>query len=188
MNERCALRKTAAIFLMLVLLFNIGGYRVAIYFVQEQADLELESRLDQSDYEESQLIEIEVALNMPYQERFTEFERHYGEIEIDGKAYTYVKRKIQGDKVIFKCIPNESKEQLQTIENDLAQSNSGREGSNRTPTFLKITMTEFEQQVIANLTAPGFEIDNNISTDLLIHIPESPADLPYHPPKSSLLA
>ena len=126
MNERCALRKTAAIFLMLVLLFNIGGYRVAIHFVQEQADLELEFRLDQSDYEESQLIEIEVALNMPYQERFTEFERHYGEIEIDGKAYTYVKRKIQGDKVIFKCIPNESREQLQTIENDLAQSNSGR--------------------------------------------------------------
>jgi hypothetical protein len=187
-NERCALRKTAAIFLMLVLLFNIGGYRVAIYFVQEQADLQLESRLDQSDYEEAQLIEIEVALNMPYQERFTEFERHYGEIEIDGKAYTYVKRKIQGDKVIFKCIPNESKEQLQTIEDGLAQSNSGMDGSKRTPTFLKITMTEFEQQLIANLNSPAFEVDNKTSTDLLIHIPESPADLPYHPPKSTRTA
>lgn len=173
---------------MMVLLFNIGGYRVAIYFVQEQANLKLESRLDQSDYDEKQLIEIEVALNMPYQERFTEFERHYGEIEIDGKAYTYVKRKIQGDRVIFKCIPNESKEQLQTIADDMAKSNSGSDGSNRTPAFLKITMTEFEQQVIANLTAPGFDIENKISTDLLIHIPESPADLPYHPPKSSWLA
>lgn len=133
---------------MLVLLFNIGGYRVAIHFVQEQADLELESRLDQSDYEESQLIEIEVALNMPYQERFTDFERHYGEIEIDGKSYTYVKRKIQGDVVIFKCIANESKEKLQSLQNDLAKANTGIDMNNSQQKhhnlLVKNSLSEFE--------------------------------------------
>jgi hypothetical protein len=110
---------------MIILLFNIGGYRLAINFLQNRSDQRLEASIDNKEYDESRLIEIKVALNMPYQERFTDFERHYGEIEIDGKSYTYVKRKIQGDVVIFKCIANESKEQLQSLQNDLAKANTG---------------------------------------------------------------
>ena len=92
--------------------------------MQDHADRRLESRIDNSDYDESQLVEISVSMDMPYQQRFTDYERHYGEIEIDGKSYTYVKRKIAGDVVIFKCIPNQSKQELTRIKNDFARANS----------------------------------------------------------------
>ncbi len=98
-----------------------------ISVLQDVADQKLESRIDNLQYDESQLIEITVAMNLPYQERFTDFERHYGEIQIDGKSYTYVKRKIAGDVVIFKCIANTSKQELTDIKNDLARANSAIE-------------------------------------------------------------
>ncbi|MBL7708693.1 MAG: hypothetical protein JNJ86_06450, partial [Chitinophagaceae bacterium] len=90
------MRKIIAILLIFILLFNIGGYRIVIALMQDRADQKLESLLDKSEYDESQLVEIKVSMNMPYQQRFTEYERHYGEIEIDGVAYTYVKKKIEG--------------------------------------------------------------------------------------------
>ncbi len=118
------MRKIAAIFLMLILLFNLGGYRLVLSIMQQQSDNRLESLLDQNEYDESQLIEIKVAMNLPYQQRYTDFERHYGEIEIEGKVYSYVKMKVEGDYVIFKCIPNEQKQQLINIEDGLAKANS----------------------------------------------------------------
>lgn len=118
------MRKTAAILLFILLFFNWYGYRIAISLLQKNADHQLESLIDNNEYKESELIEIRVALNMPYQERYTDFERHYGEITVDGKIYTYVKRKIEGDMLVLKCIANHSKQQLRSSADDFAKSNS----------------------------------------------------------------
>ena len=123
--------------------------------MQQKADNKLEAQLDNSDYDESQLIEIRVAMNMPYQQRYTEFERHYGEIEIDGKAYTYVKRKIEGDVLILKCIANQSKQESKIIKNDLAKANSNADmdhsGKNSPQkSFAKNSLGEYDDQFITN--------------------------------------
>lgn len=115
---------------MVILAFNLCGYRFVISMLQTKADARLEARIDNSDYDESQLIEMRVPLNMAYQTRYTEFERHYGEITIDGKAYTYVKRKIEGDVLVLKCIANESKQQLKKTAENLAKSNTGQDQEN----------------------------------------------------------
>jgi hypothetical protein len=93
--------------------------------IAENADQQLELRLDNNDYHESQLIEIRVALNMPYQNEQAEFERHYGEMEVNGKYYTYVKRKIENGFLILKCIPNNSKEQIKAAGNDYFKMTNG---------------------------------------------------------------
>lgn len=116
--------------MLLILAFNFCGYRLVISLLQKRVDVKLEAKIDNSDYNEAQLIEIRVSLNMPYQERYTDFERHYGEINIDGKLYTYVKRKIEGNVLVLKCIANESKQQLKQTANDLAKSNTGQEQDN----------------------------------------------------------
>jgi hypothetical protein len=110
---------------MLVFLFNLLGYQFLISFLQQKADVKLESRIDNNEYDDAQLVEMRVSLNMPYQQRYTAFERHYGEINIDGKIYTYVKRKIEGDVLILKCIPNELKQQLKEKSGDITKSNTG---------------------------------------------------------------
>lgn len=91
----------------------------------ENADQQLELRLDNNDYDESQLIEIRVALNVPYQNDQADFERHYGEMEINGKYYAYVKRKIENGYLVLKCIPNNSKEEIKAAGHDYYKMTNG---------------------------------------------------------------
>jgi hypothetical protein len=119
------LKKTAAILLIALLSFNWIGYKLVINYLQKKADHQLEARIDLNDYDESQLLEIRVALNMPYQNTWTEFERQYGEIQIEGNYYTYVKRKIEDGWLILKCIPNAKKQELKNKSNDIFKINNG---------------------------------------------------------------
>lgn len=111
--------------MILLLFFNWYGYRIMISAMTKDADRRLESQLDNNDYAESDLLEMRVAINMPYQTSQMEFERHYGEIEIDGKYYTYVKRKIEDGFLILKCIPNSSKEKIKAAGNDFFKMANG---------------------------------------------------------------
>lgn len=113
-----ALKKIAAILLLGILFFNWFGYRLLADILQQHADIKLEARLDQNDYDESQLFEMRVMLNLPYQTNWADFERVDGEIEIDGIHYKYVKRKVQDGQLVLLCLPNEAKMRLQTARDD----------------------------------------------------------------------
>lgn len=119
------MKKLAAILLIAILFFNWYGYRIVTSLLTRDADKQLELRLDNNDYDEAQLIEIKVPLNMPYQNEQADFERHYGEMEVDGKYYTYVKRKVENGYLILKCIPNNTKEQIKAAGNDYFKMTNG---------------------------------------------------------------
>lgn len=157
--------------------------------MQDRADQKLETLLDNSEYDESQLVEIKVSMNMPYQQRFTEYERHYGEIEIDGVAYTYVKKKIEGDVVTFKCIANQSKQQLKDMDHNIAKSNSAADVNQPGPakqqpsTFAKKLLNEYDDQFMFGLlkiqTSQSLTHTNNYQFSL----PSLAAPVPHQPPK-----
>lgn len=119
------LKKIATILLMSLLAFNWFGYKLVINYLQNKADRQLESRIDINDYNESQLIEIRVALDMPYQTDRPDFERHYGEISINGKIYTYVKRKVVDGYLILKCLPNTAKQNIKNADDRMFKANNG---------------------------------------------------------------
>lgn len=96
-----------------------------ISYLQKKADHQLEARIDVNDYDESQLMEIRVALNMPYQNNSSDFERQYGEIQIDGKYYTYVKSKVEDGYLVLQCIPNAAKQKIKSADNFLFSVNNG---------------------------------------------------------------
>jgi len=118
-------KKVAAILLICLLMFNWYGYRFVTNYLQQKADRQLEARIDLNNYDESQLIEIRVALDMPYQNDQSNFERHYGEININGKIYTYVKRKVENGYLVLKCISNTAKQDIRTADNILFNANNG---------------------------------------------------------------
>lgn len=118
------MRKLAAILLVFIFFFNLLGYQFVFSILQTKADQKLEALIDNNEYNDAELIELRVQLDMPYQYRFTDFERHYGQVTIDGKEYTYVKRKVEGDVLILKCIPNTSKTALKSIAADITKANS----------------------------------------------------------------
>ncbi|HET9823873.1 MAG TPA: hypothetical protein VFP87_00995 [Chitinophagaceae bacterium] len=165
------MRKVAAISLICLLLFNWYGYRFVTNYFKKKADKQLEARIDVNDYNEAQLIEIRVPLNMPYQNNSSEFERHYGEIEVNGKLYTYVKRKIEDGVLILKCIPNTEKQNLKNADNILFTANNGldqeQSGKNNSPltNIVKTLLGEYDaQQQNYDLSGSQSEIKNPLHT------------------------
>jgi hypothetical protein len=165
------LRKVAAILLIALLVFNWYGYRFVTNYLQKKADKQLQARIDVNDYNESQLIEIRVPLNMPYQNNSSEFERHYGEIEISGKIYTYVKRKIEDGTLILKCLPNTEKQNIKTADNILFTVNNGLDqehnGKNNSPlsNIFKTLLGEYvNQQQEYDVTGLQHLIENPFNT------------------------
>ncbi len=144
------MKKTAAIFLLLLMLFNAVGYRFVFSYLDTIATENLDASIDAGDYAEEGLIEISVPLNMPYQERYTEFERKYGEITLEGKVYAYVKMKIEGDKMILKCIANYEKQELKNDFANLVKANGSQDmentGKKHTLSFSKIFSTDYEDR------------------------------------------
>jgi hypothetical protein len=87
---------------------------------------------------------------MPYQNNSSEFERHYGEIEINGKIYTYVKRKIEDGTLILECLPNAEKQNIKAADNILFTANNGLDqehsGKNNSPltNIVKTLLGEYD--------------------------------------------
>ena len=161
----------------MLLLFNWFGYRLVVNYLQQKADRQLEARIDLKDYDESQLIEMRVDLNLPYQTTRADFERYYGEIEINGKYYTYVKRKIEDGQLILKCLPNTNKEILKSNEATLFKATHGIDQDNsKVPApFVKIIKSMLDDY-LANKTSFQLQALNvlhktslSVTTSSLLH-------------------
>lgn len=150
--------------LITLLLFNWLGYRLVTGYLQQHADQQLEARIDAHHYDDAELIEIKVALNLPYQSVNTSFERHYGEMEIDGKYYTYVKRKIEDGYLVLKCIPNHGKESINNSANTYFKTTNGiggdQEKASSSPSvkIVKTFTADFDNdQLLVKLSYPAVQ-------------------------------
>ncbi|MBC7830219.1 MAG: hypothetical protein H7122_20920 [Chitinophagaceae bacterium] len=183
------MKRFAAILLLCLLLFNWFGYRILSGYYEQQADLALEQKLDNSEYDETQLIEIKVPLKLPYQNSRKEFERFDGEVEVDGIHYKYVKRAVYNDSLVLLCLPNEGKMKLQSaredffkLVNDLQhpsqnKKSDGNSGSVKNP--IADYYTAHNNWLIPKLTALHYQFHVNnssfYSTDFTVS-PEQPPE------------
>lgn len=142
-------KKILTILLLVVLLFNVTGYRLLIATLEKKATEKLEAVINTGKYNESGLIEIKIPLNMPYYSD-KDYEAAYGETVYEGKLYRYVKRKIIGNTLHLLCIPHHKKNDLVSFKNKVTESMVGNEAENnpeRGPltSLVKIFQTEFLQ-------------------------------------------
>ena len=136
-----------------LLFFNWYGYRIVSDFLQERSDVQMEARLDNNDYNEAELIEIRIPINLPYHDDWKEFERYDGEAEINGIHYKYVKRKVEKGELVLMCLPNNERQLLQTardnffkLVNDLQQPDSGKKSDNGNSNSFKSLFSEYQQE------------------------------------------
>ena len=106
------MRKLASIFFLIVLLFNLAGYSFLFQFLMAKADTQAVAQLDETLYNDNDLLEVKMPLNMPYITGSNSFERVDGQLEYGGVHYNYVKRKVSRDTVYILCLPNVSKTRL----------------------------------------------------------------------------
>jgi hypothetical protein len=183
-------RKLSSAILIFILLFNLFGYRFVADYIQAKNDKQLEARLDDNRFDNSQLIELKVPINLPYQTTWSDFERYNGEVEINGILYKYVKRKVVNDTLVLLCIPNHEKMDLRDAKNDffkntndLAQSNGSKKSDNSKAVDFKKLVTEYDQH--SNLlSARKANYDQRIFgyTKLVVNLPSSPHISPEQPP------
>ncbi len=122
------------------------------------ANQSLETALDKNDFNEEDLISIKTPINLPYYNNSSVFTRAYGEVEMNGVLYKYVKSRIYNDSLEMLCIPHTSKQQLLNSKDNFAnaifdlQKDASKKssGSNKNMSFLKL-LGEYENSVAWSL-------------------------------------
>jgi hypothetical protein len=189
----CILKKITALFIIILFLFNLFGYRIVVDYMQQKADAQLEASLDNNAYDDSQLIELKVPINVPYQTNWSAYQRFDGEVEVNGVLYKYVKRKVVNDTLYVMCIPNTKKMHLQSakddffkISNDLLQNNSSKKSDNSKSNLAKVQLSDYIQY-LSSINRISFS--NNQACWLPVKFqktPSSPHVSPEQPPDSNI--
>jgi hypothetical protein len=183
-------RQIASAILMCILLFNLVGYRFVADYMQQKSDAQLEARLDKDQYEESQLVELKIPINLPYQTSWSAYVRYDGEIQLDGISYKYVSRKLSNDTLYIKCIPNTNKMHLETAKdnffknnNDIAQNSGSKKSDNSKSIALKKLLSEYNEHFFLFSSSVFFSIQQTFGLKpvervvTFAHIsPEQPPD------------
>jgi hypothetical protein len=127
------LRKYVSIVFLLILLFNMAGYRAWFYYAEKKADLAMEDRLDKNQYNEKELVALTIPLYNPYQLEQKTFERIDGEISFGGKTYKYVKRKIADGNLVLLCIPAAHKMMMKEGKTSYGNAVNDMTGNGKSP-------------------------------------------------------
>jgi hypothetical protein len=183
------LKKIISILLILVFLFNLVGYRFVTEYLQHRADKQLSNQLDRNIFDETQLVEIKVPLNLPYQSNWAAYQRYDGALELGGVLYQYVKRKVSNDTLYLLCIPNMKKMRLETAKNELFKltiefnqnDNAAKSGNSRVISF-KSLQGEYDDYSFA--IRPCFSIELNTCWPVLQeeNLISTPRPSPEQPP------
>jgi len=154
-------KKTVAILLLTVYLFNLCGYPVVFHYFIQQSESVFVQQLDANEYDDNDLVQISIPLHLPYMQNSGHYERVNGTFEDNGTQYNYVKRKVHNDTLYIMCLPNKEKTQLVNEKlryangaNDVAGTKKAKESSAK-----KINVSTEYNQLIAQ---HNFEISSTV--------------------------
>lgn len=184
------LKKLTAISFLLLLVFNLLGYQFLFYYAQQQSDKQLEASLDKALYNEADLITIKVPLSIPYQIDRNDFERVDGEINLNGKIYKYVKRKVTEGQLVLLCLPDRHKMQLETAKgdffknvSDVAPNNGSKKSEKSKACSFTNILSEYEPQHSGYATIT-FSLNNTYhKSRYLLQLTAAPHTSPEQPPE-----
>jgi hypothetical protein len=153
------LKKLTAILLIALFAFNLFGYRIFFYSIQQQSDKILETAIDNNQYDDRDLITVKIPLSMPYQVGIPEFERYNGEVNFDGITYKYVKRKVVNGELVLMCLPDKARMSLETAKNNIFKSVNDLQGSstgksNTKGSSVKNIAVDYNQSLITFSLSP----------------------------------
>lgn len=129
------------------MVFNLAGYRWLFSAIENKATAKLEQKISAGRYNDEQLVEIRIPLNMPY---YTDkdYENVYGETDFNGEHYRYVKRKVSGNTLYLLCLPNKEKTSIANAKNEFTKALNdipgNKPGSQQKNGLIKLLTTEFQ--------------------------------------------
>lgn len=133
------------------MLFNTIGYRLLLYYKSNASTVAINQKIDAQQYAEADLMELTIPLNMPYYSD-QPLENTYGEIEIKGTHYAYVKRMVSNNELHIWCLPNKSKTALQQLKNQSNAALSAHEPNNKPAKNNTLKIFEYDGTIQSNST------------------------------------
>jgi hypothetical protein len=177
---------------MSLLLFNWFGYRVVSALLENKADIQLESAIALNGYADTDLIKLTVPLNLPYQVTNHEFKSIKGEITINGKIYTYVKRQIINDSMTLLCIPNLAKTKLTEARHNyfsnIADADQNTQAKSKQSSVLKSVVLDAELSALRLPQNSSISITSIAPWHAESMIDTKVCQLPSEPPESILFS
>jgi hypothetical protein len=158
------LKKIVTILLLVILLVNAAGYRFIMSYLEDKANRQMITRLDNNEYNESELIEISAPLDLPYFTNWQHFERCDGQVTINGTVYNYVARKYVNNVMTYKCIPNKAQQNIITAKKQIdhnafsdAETGKSKKPGSPLSSYFK-NMPDYDDNC-GRLIQPGIAVD-----------------------------
>jgi hypothetical protein len=138
------LKKAISSLLLMVFLFNVGGYYIVFWGLRFQSDQQLTYRLDANLYDAGETVQLKIPVALPYPSQSAEFQRVDGRFEHGGEFYRLVKQKLENDTLYLICIRDQETRELVRTMTDYVQltqslpvSSSGQKALNYLSKLIK---------------------------------------------------
>ena len=116
------MRKSASIFLVVLMLFNVLGYYGVFVGLRYKTTSDLVQRLDKGDYDSQETVTIRVPMSIPYVTGSDEYVRVDGEFAYKGEVYRLVKQRYANDTLYAVCIKDHAGKQIDRALTDYVKT------------------------------------------------------------------
>ncbi len=136
--------------LLLIFLFNLGGYYLFFWGLKVQANQELSVKLDLGDYNENETFEIKIPITLPYPLQTSDYERQSGQFVYKQEHYQLVKQKYENDTLTIVCVKDFQNKHLANVMDSFSEASGNqpiKDGS------LNIPVKIFQEYVTSRSSA-----------------------------------
>jgi hypothetical protein len=160
-----SLKRTVAIFFLLIFLFNAGGYYAVFWAFHYQAEKNLMQRLDAERYTAEEEVILSIPISLPYPIHQSNYEKTRGEFEYNGENYKLVKQKLEGDTLFLVCVRNVQQNKLELAMSDYSKvANDMPTQSKQTLNLLSKLFKDFQS---------GAHISVGDNTEIVLHLTDA---------------
>jgi hypothetical protein len=106
-------RQVTAILIIALLATNWYGYDLLLTLLNNKENKTIAANFANGDYQDHELLEIKVDLELPYATDWSSFEKINGTIVVQGVIYNFVERKMENGHMVYHCLPNYKSTALQ---------------------------------------------------------------------------
>jgi hypothetical protein len=105
------LKKLFAIAMLILILFNLGGYSLLFQYFIYRSDSAVLEQINGNHYKSSDLIEVKIPVHLNIQD-WAEYAVVSGQVQLKDNSYNYAEIKLTRDTMYLLCIPNHSRTRL----------------------------------------------------------------------------
>lgn len=176
------MKRLVSILLLLVFLFNVGGYYLVFIGLHHRSDLLLSKKIEGNQYNADETIELKIPVTLPYPLQQNGFERVDGKFEHQGTFYKLIKQKLENDTIYVVCIRDvASKNIANTLKDYVAKTNDLPANSKNSLNLLGKFLKDFES-LETDLIQHGNGWTSKIEFADLTFTPHAAILTPHGPP------